>query len=59
MIVNVLAGPGQDTLPLVKVGVTTIVATTGDVPVLTAAKDTISPEPLAARLMEGVSLVQA
>ena len=59
MIVNVFVGPGQDTLPLVKVGVTTIVATTEVVPALTAVKEAILPEPFAARPMEGVSLVHA
>ncbi len=57
MMVKVLAGPSQVTLPLVKCGVTEIVAVTGEVPVLTAEKEVISPLPNAARPMDGVSLV--
>ncbi len=39
-------------------GVTVIVATTGVVPVLVATNDGISPEPLAARPIEGSLFVQ-
>ena len=39
-------------------GVTVIVAVTGDVPELTAAKDAILPEPLAASPMEVLLFVQ-
>ena len=51
-------GPVQPTLPLVKVGVTTIVATTGVVPLFTAEKEGIFPFPEAANPIEAVSLVQ-
>ena len=43
---NVSDGPSQDTPSLVNVGVTSIVATTGVVPVLIATKEEISPEPV-------------
>ena len=52
MIVKVWVGPLHVILPLVKCGVTTIVATTGAVPILVAVKDAISPVPLAARPMD-------
>jgi hypothetical protein len=58
VIVNVFAVPVQLTPPLVNVGVTVIVATTGDVPAFVALKAAIDdPEPLAARPIEGVLLV--
>ena len=54
---NVSDGPSQDTPSLVNVGVTSIVATTGDVPVLIALNDILSV-PLAANPILVVSLVQ-
>ena len=54
---NVFAGPAQPTARLVKVGVTTIVATTGVIPPLTAAKAAILPDPAAARPMPGALFV--
>jgi len=59
VMVKVFVGPAQPIEPLVKVGVTTIVATTGDVPVLTAAKEAILPVPEAARPMLVVVFVHA
>ena len=50
-MVNDLVDPGQEVLPFVKVGVTTIVATTGVVPELVAVNAGISPEPLLPRPM--------
>ena len=58
-MVNDFVGPVQLTPPLVKVGVTTIVAITGAVPVLTAVKLAMLPMPLAARPMLVSELVQA
>ena len=58
VMVKVLLGPAQPTAPVVKVGVTTMVATTGAVPVLTAVNEAIFPVPLAARPMLVVVLVQ-
>ena len=57
VMVNVMAGPLQPILPLVNTGVTTIVATTGEVPVLMAVKAGMFPDPLAARPIEGEELV--
>ena len=51
-------GPVQSTPPLVNIGVTMIVATTGAVPVLTVVNESMSPVPEAAKPIEGVSLVQ-
>jgi hypothetical protein len=48
----------QGTPPLVKVGVTVIVAITGAVPELTAANAVILPAPLAARPIEGILFTQ-
>ncbi|MNF94328.1 hypothetical protein D3C84_770350 [compost metagenome] len=48
----------QSTLPLLKVGVTTIVATIGVVPVLMAVKAGMFPVPDAANPIEAVLLVQ-
>ena len=59
VIVKVCAVPGQLAPPLVKVGVTVIVAVTGAVPVLVALKEAMFPVPLAARLMDVLSLVHA
>ena len=58
-MVNVLLGPEHDTPPFVNVGVTVIVAVTGDVPVLIATNDAMSPLPLAARPIDVVLFVQA
>ena len=52
-------GPVQLTPPLVKVGVTVIVATTGAVPVLVAINEAILPLPEAARPILVTSFVQA
>ena len=57
--VNVFATPAQLTLPLVKVGVTVMVATKGAVPVLVALKEGIEPVPLAPKPILGAELVQA
>ena len=54
-----LVGPLQLTPPLVKVGVTTIVAVSGEVPVLVKVNEGMFPVPKAARPIAGVSLVQA
>ena len=59
IIVNVFAAPVQPTLPLVKVGVTVMVATMGAVPVLVALKEGIVPVPLAPKPILGAELVQA
>lgn len=58
VIVKVLGEPAQLEPPLVNVGVTVIVATTGEFPLLIAAKEVISPLPEAAKPMEGVLFVQ-
>jgi len=55
--VNVFVGPSQVIPPLAKCGVTTIVATTGTVPVLVAVKDIISSVPLAGNPIPGISFV--
>ncbi|MNG27172.1 hypothetical protein D3C84_1122610 [compost metagenome] len=55
---KVFVVPLQSTLPLLKVGVTIIVATIGVVPLLIAVKEGISPFPEAANPIEVVSLVQ-
>ena len=52
-------GPVQLAPPLVNVGVTVIVAVTGEVPALIAANEPIFPVPLAASPIAGVLLVQA
>ena len=57
-MVKVLDGPVQLTLPLVKVGVTVMVATTGALVALSAVNEAILPVPLAARPIEVVLLVQ-
>ena len=57
VIVNVWNGPAQVTVPPVKVGVIVIVATTGDVVVLMAVKEAISPLPFDANPMPGAMLV--
>jgi len=58
VIVKFSAGPKQLTVPLVNVGVMVIVAVTGEVPPLTAAKAGIFPEPLAASPTPGVLFTQ-
>ena len=58
VIVKLVVGPVQGTPPLVKVGVTVIVAVTGDVPVLMAVNAAILPVPLAPSPIEGVLLTQ-
>ena len=50
-MVKLLAAPTQDVPPLVNVGVTVMVAITGAVVVLSAAKDAISPLPADAKPM--------
>ena len=57
-MLKVFVDPGQEVLPFVKVGVTTIVATTGDVPELVAVNADISPDPLLPRPMLVVVFVQ-
>jgi hypothetical protein len=57
-MVNVFVGPVQFTLPLLKFGVTIIVAVTGTVPVFVAVKAGIFPDPEAASPIEVVLLVQ-
>ncbi len=57
-MVNVEAVPLQTTPPLVELGVTVIVAATGEVPVFTALKEVTLPVPLAARPMAGLLLLQ-
>lgn len=58
VMVNVLEVPTQLTLPLVKVGVTVIVAVTGALVVFVAIKDAILPEPVAGKPIEGVLFTQ-
>ena len=58
VIVKLCDGPVHVTEPLSKVGVTTIVATSGDVPVLMPLKLTILPDPMAARPIVVLSLTQ-
>ena len=58
VMVKVIDGPTQLVPPLVKVGVTVIVATTGALVALIAVNDNISPVPAAAKPMEAVLLVQ-
>ncbi|MNY24934.1 hypothetical protein D3C86_1586810 [compost metagenome] len=57
VIVNVFVGPVQLVPPLLKFGVTIIVATTGVVPLLTAVKEGIFPFPDAGNPIEAVLLV--
>ena len=58
-MVKLCGVPGQLTEPLVKVGVTVMVAVTGDVPELVAVKEAISTVPLAAKPIDGVLLLHA
>src|ERR1035437_2679912 len=53
VIVNVFVGPSHVTPPLVKCGVTMIVAITGNVPALIAVNVGISPLPVAANPIDG------
>ena len=59
VIVNVSAGPVQLIPFSVNVGVTVRVATTGEVPSLTPAKEAMFPVPKSAKPMDGVSFVHA
>ena len=59
VMVKVFDDPVQDTPAFVKVGVTTMVAITGDVPVLMAVKALIFPVPLEVRPMLVLSFVHA
>jgi hypothetical protein len=58
VMVKVLAVPTQLTPPLIKVGVTVMVATTGNIVVLVAIKVGMLPTPFAARPIDGVLFVQ-
>jgi hypothetical protein len=58
VMVNVIAVPTQLTALFVNVGVTVIVATTGDVVAFVAVNEGIFPVPLAAIPIEGVLFVQ-
>ena len=58
VMVKFLELPSQVIPPFVKCGVTMIVAVIGDVPELFAVKDGILPDPLTARPIEGVLLIQ-
>jgi hypothetical protein len=58
VIVKLRGVPLQVTPPLVYAGVTVIVAVTGEVPVLTAVNEAMSPFPLANNPIEGVLFVQ-
>ena len=58
VIVNVIGVPTQLTAPLVYVGVTVIVATTGALVTFTAVKLAILPVPDAANPIDGALLVQ-
>ena len=57
VMVKLLAAPGQLVPPLVNVGVTVMVATTGEVVVLMAVNDAILPLPFDAKPMLVVLLV--
>ena len=54
-MVKLLVGPVQLTWPFVKVGVTTIVATTGEVPVLAAVIPSFTVKPVAGKLTNPVA----
>ncbi len=56
MMVNACGVPGHVTAPKVYLGVTVIVAVTGLVVALVAAKAAMLPVPVPARPIEGVSL---
>ena len=57
-MVNVLVKPTHGIPPLVNVGVTTIVATTGVNPVFNAVKAGIGPDPLVGKPMLAFVFVQ-
>jgi hypothetical protein len=57
-MVKVFVGPEQILPPLRKLGVTTIVETTGEVPEFTAAKEEMFPVPFAGSPIDALSLVQ-
>ena len=57
-MVNVRAVPTQLTPPFTNVGVTIMVAVTGDVPALAAVKAAIFPEPLAASPIDVLLFIQ-
>ena len=57
-MVNVLDVPAQLTPPLVKVGVTVIVAVTDALVALVAVNEAILPAPLAAKPIDGAVFVQ-
>ena len=59
VIVKTFVEPMHALAPLVKVGVTVMVATTGVVPVLRAVKAAMLPVPEAPSPMDGLSLVHA
>ena len=59
VIVKILGKPTQLTPPLVNVGVTVIVATIGELPVLVAVKLAIDPEPESAGIPMAISLDQS
>ena len=58
-MVNVAGVPTQLTAPLVYVGVTVMVAVTGEEPALVAVKAAMFPLPLAAKPIEVLLLVHA
>ena len=58
VIVNVCSGPSQLIPSLVYVGVTVIVAVTGEVLLFTAVNEAMSPLPVAAKPILGVSFTQ-
>ena len=58
-MVKLCACPGQNVVPLEIIGVTVILATKGNVPVLTMLNGFISPVPVASKPILGVSLVHS
>ena len=58
-MVKLLVGPVQFTPPLLNVGMTTMVATTGAAEVLIAVNEAMLPFPESASPMEDASLIQA
>ncbi len=58
VMVKLLVGPSQVVPPFEKCGVTVMVAVTGALVALVAVNEPMLPVPLAARLMDGVSLTQ-
>jgi hypothetical protein len=57
-MVKDFVGPVQFTLPLLKVGVTIIVATSGVAPIFVAVKEGMFPDPEAVKPIDGILLVQ-